>query len=64
VEFGKLAAGFVEKFVVEGGDAPLFFLHLFGAVGVEGLGGGADGGGWDGGFWESFSGSCDKLGSR
>jgi len=37
VEF-ELAGGFVEVFVVEFGDAPLFFLHLGGAVGVEILG--------------------------
>ncbi len=35
VEFVELASGFVEVFVVEFGDAPLFFLHLGGAVGVE-----------------------------
>jgi hypothetical protein len=28
VEFEELAGGFVEVFVVEFGDAPLFFLHL------------------------------------
>ncbi len=52
MEFVELAAGFVKKFVVEGGDAPLFFVHLFGAVGVEGLGGGADCGDlFGGGVW-------------
>ena len=33
-----MAGGFVEVFVVEFGDAPLFFLHLGGAVSVEILG--------------------------
>jgi hypothetical protein len=54
VEFSKLAAGFVEEFVVEGGDAPLLFLHLLRALGVEGLGGGAAVGDLGGGLEVRF----------
>jgi len=42
VEFEELAGGFVEVFVVEFGDAPLFTFHLGGTVGVEFLGDRAD----------------------
>ena len=44
VEFVELAGGFVEVFIVEFGDAPLFAFHLGGAVVVEFLRGSADGG--------------------
>jgi hypothetical protein len=44
VGFCQLAGGFVEVFVVEFGDAPLFLFHLLGAVVVELLGDGAEGG--------------------
>ena len=66
VKFVELAGGFVEEFVVEGGDAPLFFLHLVGAVLVESLGGGADlvdefgSGGW--GEGEGFKTGCVGVG--
>ena len=35
VEFGELGGAFVEVFVVEFGDAPLFFLHLGAAILVK-----------------------------
>ena len=58
MEFGELGSGFVEVFVVEFGDSPLFFLHLGGAVVVEFLGGGTDIGdeleGWGLGEGEGF----------
>ena len=35
MEFGELGGGFVEVFVVEFGDSPLFFLHLGAAILVK-----------------------------
>ena len=61
MKFVELAGGFVEIFVIEFGDAPLFFLHLGRAVGVEFLGSGADGGA-DGGGWGLGKGEGFKTG--
>ena len=58
MKFVELAGGFVEIFVIEFGDAPLFAFHLLRSVVVEFLGGGADGGdevgGWFLGEGEGF----------
>ena len=42
MEFVELASGFGEVFVVEFGDASLFFLHFGAAIVVQVLGCGAD----------------------
>ena len=44
MELKELAGRLVEVFVVELGDAPLFFQHLGAAVVVKVLGGGSDSG--------------------
>ena len=67
MKFVELAGGFVEIFVIEFGDAALFFLHLGRAVFVEFLGGGADGGdevgGWGLGEREGFKAGVVSVGN-
>ena len=67
MELEELAGRFVEIFVVEFGDAPLFAFHLGAAVVVEFLGCGTNGsdelGGWGLGEREGFKTGVVSVGN-
>lgn len=67
MEFGELAGGFVEKLVIEFGDAVLMFFHHLAAIVVEVDRGLADFlndfCGWGLGKWEGFKASVMGIGN-